>query len=311
MAARRHARAPRPTRPSALALCFASRPYAGLTKPDRRQTQFYWNALYVSSFYSSWAETVETLWRGQLIEAADAATAPPFELPEDLHAGAKPPHIVLIHQESVVQPGLFPKLAYDRGVDRLFQLARRPPAQAARRDLWRRLVADRVLDPDRPLDPLVRRHAPVRAIAARRQGARHVPETLARCGYRNVLFYPMLKNFVSNGRFYDAVGLKEIFDLKAQGAKTEIERDRFYYRNALDEMERHIKSSAEAAVHLHPDHVGALALRLRLRAGHEGAGGGPGTDPEMHEYLRRVSIAKIDSTISRPSSSAGFPASRS
>ena len=33
----------------------------GLTKYDRRHTQFYWNALYTSSFYSSWAETLETL----------------------------------------------------------------------------------------------------------------------------------------------------------------------------------------------------------------------------------------------------------
>ena len=32
----------------------------GLTKYDRRYTQFYWESLYVSSFYSSWAETAET-----------------------------------------------------------------------------------------------------------------------------------------------------------------------------------------------------------------------------------------------------------
>ena len=47
-----------------------------------------------------------------------------------------------------------------------------------------------------------------------------VPEVLLRCGYRNVLFYPMLKNFVSNGRFYETIGLREIFDLRsAEGAQ--------------------------------------------------------------------------------------------
>ena len=122
-----------------------------------------------------------------------------------------------------------------------------------------------------------------------------LPQALERCGYRNVVFYPMLRNFVSNDRFYTSIGLKEIFDMKAQGAKSAQERDRFYYDNAMAEMERHFKASQQAALHLHPDHVGALALRLHLSMPEvEVPGGGPGTNPEMHEYLRRVSMAKID-----------------
>jgi len=70
-----------------------------------------------------------------------------------------------------------------------------------------------------------------------------LPQALERCGYRNVVFYPMLKNFVSNDRFYASIGLREIFDLKAQKAKTAQERDRFYYNNAMAEMERHFKAS--------------------------------------------------------------------
>ena len=93
-----------------------------------------------------------------------------------------------------------------------------------------------------------------------------LPQALARCGYRNVVFYPMMRNFVSNDRFYSSIGLKEIFDMKSQGANTAQERDRFYYSNALAEMERHFKSSKQAHVHLHPDHVGALAVRFQVRA---------------------------------------------
>src|SRR5262249_60371523 len=70
-----------------------------------------------------------------------------------------------------------------------------------------------------------------------------LPQALERCGYRNVVFYPMLRNFVSNDRFYSSIGLKEIFDLKAQGAPSAQERDRFYYNNALGEMERHFRTS--------------------------------------------------------------------
>ena len=70
-----------------------------------------------------------------------------------------------------------------------------------------------------------------------------VPQVLERCGYRNVVFYPMLRNFVSNDRFYASIGLKEIFDMTTQGAKSTQERDYFYYDNAMAEMERHLKSS--------------------------------------------------------------------
>ena len=93
-----------------------------------------------------------------------------------------------------------------------------------------------------------------------------LPQALERCGYRNVVFYPMMRNFVSNDRFYASIGLREIFDMKSQGATTTQERDRFYYDNALAEMERHFQASRKPMFTLHPDHVGALALRLRLRA---------------------------------------------
>ena len=122
-----------------------------------------------------------------------------------------------------------------------------------------------------------------------------LPQVLERCGYRNVVFYPMLKNFVSNDRFYNSIGLKEIFDLKAQGAKTAQERDRFYFDNAMAEMGRHFEASQPAAVHLHPDHVGALALRLQVSSPRSTCpAADPARNPEMHEYLRRVSMAKMD-----------------
>ncbi len=70
-----------------------------------------------------------------------------------------------------------------------------------------------------------------------------LPQVLADCGYRNVVFYPMMRNFVSNDRFYASIGLKEIFDMKSQGAPTAQERDRFYFDNALNEIDRHLKTS--------------------------------------------------------------------
>src|SRR4029450_8511097 len=86
--------------------------YGAETKGERRHMQFYYQNLYVSSFYASWGETLETLWRGALLEAAPRAAAqgPAFSIPTSCDLRSKPPHIILIHEESVVQPSLFPTL---------------------------------------------------------------------------------------------------------------------------------------------------------------------------------------------------------
>ena len=121
-----------------------------------------------------------------------------------------------------------------------------------------------------------------------------MPQALERCGYRNVVFYPMLRNFVSNDRFYASIGLKEIFDMKSQGAKTTQERDRFYYGNALAEMERHFKASRQPMF----TYIQTMSAHWPYDYTYEPEvdvpGGAPGTNPEMHEYLRRVSMAKMD-----------------
>ncbi len=82
------------------------------TKGERRHMQFNFENLYVSSFYASWSETIGTLWHGTLFEAAPKGSGvayPSLRLAANCVGREKPPHIVLIHQESLVQPGLFPE----------------------------------------------------------------------------------------------------------------------------------------------------------------------------------------------------------
>lgn len=277
---------------AAVALVVAST--AAMLKPERRQTQFYWDALYVSSFYSSWAETLETLWRGQLVESAAAASAPPFVLEKTCQPERRAPHIVLIHQESIVQPGLFPKLAYDRAVDPFFQShdgrVQRMRVETYGGASWLTefsLLTGLSTHSFGGMRPFVQS-----LLAGKVRDT--LPEALARCGYRNVVFYPMLRNFVSNGRFYDAIGLREIFDLKDQRAPTVHERDRFYYANALAEMERHVAQSPKPLFTYIQTMSAHWPYDYKFAPEMEVAGGGPGTDPEMHEYLRRLSIAKLD-----------------
>jgi hypothetical protein len=121
-----------------------------------------------------------------------------------------------------------------------------------------------------------------------------LPQALKRCGYRNVVFYPMLRNFVSNQKFYTSIGMGEVLDMKAQGAKSVQERDRFYFNNALAEMARHFKSSSQPLFTFIQTMSAHWPYDFTFEPKAKVPGGAPGTDPEMHEYLRRVSLAKID-----------------
>jgi phosphoglycerol transferase MdoB-like AlkP superfamily enzyme len=269
--------------------------YGAQSKGERRHMQFYYSNLYVSSFYASWGETLEALWRGALMEAApEAAASGPFLIPARCPMAARPPHIIMIHQESVVQPSLFPTLRYDHDVDPFFH-----SADGTLHPLRVETYGGASWLTEFSLLAGVSTHA----FGGMRQFVQTftqnrlkdtLPQALARCGYRNVVFYPMLKNFVSNDRFYNSIGLREIYDLQVQGAKSARERDRFYYGNAMAEMARHFARTGKPlftyiqtmSAHWPYDYTYLPEMNV--------PGGGPGTDPEMHEYLRRVSMAKID-----------------
>jgi phosphoglycerol transferase MdoB-like AlkP superfamily enzyme len=267
---------------------------AGSIKGERRHTQYYWNGLHISSFYSSWAETIETLWRGQLIEAAPLASGPHFAVPTACVTTTKPPHIILIHQESLVPPGHFPTLQYDHSVDRLFAShdgnEHHLRVETYGGASW--LTEFSVLTglSTHSFGGMSQFVQPLMAGKLRDT----LPEALSRCGYRNVVFYPLIRNFVSNAKFYASVGLKEIFDAEDQGAKTNNERDRFYFGNALDEISRHLQKSRQPlftwifTMATHSPYDTPYMPEVDV------PGGGPGTDPEMNEYLRRLAMARID-----------------
>jgi len=283
---------------------------AAEVKGERRHAQYYLDGLYVSSFYSSWAETIETLWRGQLIEASNSAPGPHFAMLSDCVTTTKPPHIILIHQESVVPPGYFPTLQYDRSLDRLF---------ASRDGKEHRLRVETYGGASWLTEFAVLTGLSTQSFGGMQQFVQPLmagklrdtlPETLGRCGYRNVVLYPLMRNFVSNAKFYASVGINEIFDAKDQGAKTYNERDRFYFGNALDEIARHLKQSRQPLFTMiftmatHSPYDTAYMPEMDV------PGGGPGTDPEMSEYLRRLAMAKIDYDDLRGEIARRFPGER-
>ena len=287
-------RVPRIISAAVLICCTALGLWASHAKGERRNTLFYWDNLYLSSFYASWSETLETLWRGQLLDALRVQHKPLFKLPASCEAREKPPHIILIHQESVVPPSDFPSLSYDKSLDPFFKSydgqLHRLRVETYGGASW--LTEFSVL-----AGVSTYSFGGMRTfVQSLMQGKVHdtLPQSLARCGYRNAVFYPVPKDFVSNGRFYAATGMPEIFDFKAQGAKRYNERDRFYYGNTLKHIEGHLASSKSPTFSF----IITSATHLPYNSPYEPEinvpGGGPGTDPEMHEYLRRLALAKMD-----------------
>ncbi len=266
---------------------------------ERRHSQFEYEGMYLSSFYRSWWETVETVWRGQLIEAAPSLNGPALRPAESCSPTEKPPHILLIHHESVVPPAILPKLDYDRRLDPFFR-------SDNGRDYGLRVETyggASVLTEFSVLTGLSTYSFGGMRLFVQRLMAGKVKETLpqvlSQCGYRNVMFYPMLKSFTSADKFFGGVGIHEIFDLKRQGARRVDERDRFYYGNALEEIGHHLISQNLAGSSK------PIFAFIETQATHwpydkafepkvEVPGGGPGTHPEMHEYLRRLWLAKLD-----------------
>ena len=305
-------RVPRRWASLAVLLCGCLAWYGAHAKGERRHMQFYYENLYVSSFYASWGETIEALWRGALLEAAPRAAfaGSAFTIPTACKVGAKPPHILLIHQELVVQPSLFPTLRYDHSVDPFFR---------SDDDQLYKLRVETYGGASWLTEFSLLAGVSTHSFGGMRQFVQTftqnklkdtLPQALERCGYRNVVFYPMMRNFVSNDRFYASIGLKEIFDMQSQGAKTAQERDRFYYANALAEMERHFKSSRKPMFTYIQTMSAHWPYDFKFEPEVDVPGAAPGTDPEMHEYLRRVSLAKGDFDFLMRELKQRFPAER-
>lgn len=285
--------------------------YGWAGKGERRHMQFYFENLYLSSFYASWGETAATLWSGSMMDAGPRIGATPLALPKTCDLDHKPPHILLIHQESLVQPELFlPGLKYDHSVDPMFRSqdgALHPlRVETYGGASW---LTEFSLLAGVSTQSFGGMRQFVQTFMVNRL-ADTLPQRLEQCGYRNVLFYPMLRNFVSNDKFYASIGITDVRDMKDQGAATTHERDRVYFRNAVAEMERHIKTSDKPLFTYVQTMSAHWPYDWVFEKDTQVPGGGPGTHPDMHEYLRRVSMAKIDYDELIATLKAKFPGER-
>ncbi len=258
------------------------------------EATFFTDDRYVSQFFNSLSDTVAVLWRGNLVEAAPSGPGASFANSTSCTPAAKPPHIILIHQESTVPPSYFPSVRYDHSIDPFFRSfdgkLRKLRVETYAGASWLSEfsiltgMSSHAFGSMRPY---------VQSIMAGKLRD-SMPQFLERCGYRNVLVYPMLRNFVANARFYEKIGLHKVIDAKDQNAKRPNERDRFYYETALNEIDQHRQSTTQPLFLYIQTQASHAEYNFTYEPDEKVAGGAPGTDPEVHEYLRRLGMAAMD-----------------
>ena len=264
-------------------------------RPERRHTQFFWNDLFLGDFYASFAESLEAVRRGGLIAAERRVHAKaPFAPDATCSLTQTPPHVILIHEESMVQPDVFPQLSYDKSILPFFQSG---DGQIHKMRTETYGGASWITEFSVMTGVSSRGYGSMRNYVQVFTSGRlnlTLPQVMQGCGYRNVFFTPWPKFIMAAARFYESIGFRDIFDRIKQGNKIDNERDQFFFSNMLDEIGRHTKASSAPLFVFLETMSAHWPYDIVYEPGLNVPGGGPGTDPEMSEFLRRVAIARMD-----------------
>jgi hypothetical protein len=235
--------------------------------------------------------TVELTTRGYM-ESDTAITERLKMLPETACTpSAKPPHILLVHDESSfdirVAPGVQVPANYGNHF-RSFDGARRHfIAEGAGGPSW---YTEYNVLAGLSARSFGRFAYYVTQIAAGRV-ERGLPTALRRCGYRTFSIYPALGAFMSARAFQTTTGMQKFLDQGALGT-SRIEPDEFYYQAALRMIERERDKGPMflfvylASNHYPWDHRWRPDLMPEWR--------NAGNAPEVDEYLRRQSMSFRD-----------------
>ncbi len=262
---------------------------------ERMHMQFNFEDWHVTSFITSLVETTEAVRRGGILEAANSSGAPPFD-PNWTCAPArtKRPHIIMIHQESVGPPFFFPGVTYDPIIEPLFNSfdgkLHKMNVETFGGASW------------------ISESAILLGLSSRYFGGmkdfiqffltgrvkESLPQVLEKCGYRNTMFYPYIFGTFGNRKFFESIGIREVYDRKSQNTDSDYARDRVYYGNALNEIGRHVASSDKPLFTYIMTMSAHWPYRYTFEPETNVPTGGPNNDPEMNEYLRRLAMVKMD-----------------
>jgi hypothetical protein len=264
--------------------------YAVETVSPMEEFEGFYGKNYVSHFARSGVDAVSTLLVHGLMESDPVASErlAPIGVCEPT---TKPPHIILVHDESAFDirqaPGIHVPPNYGAHFRSLDGKQRKFIAEGTGGPSW---YTEYNVLAGLSARSYGRFAYFVTRIAAGRV-ERGLPQALHRCGYETYSLYPAHGAFMSAGRFQKTTGIQHFMDSKAIGS-TELEPDRYYYDAAarIIEQERG-RNPAFVYVYLAANHFPwDHAWRPELTPEWKGLG----NERIVDEYLRRQTMGMRD-----------------
>jgi hypothetical protein len=274
-----------------LAVCVAGIMAVSFAEPQEDWETFL-SGSYVSKFARSGVTALSELMTHGYLES-DAVVADRLKmLPEATCAPAKkPPHILLVHDESSfdirVAPGVKVPAGYGSHFLSFDGKARHFVVEGAGGPSW---YTEYNVLAGLSARSFGKFAYYVTQIAAGRV-ERGLPTALRRCGYHTFSIYPALGAFMSARSFQASTGVQNFFDQGSLGT-SRIEPDQFYYDAARRMIEReHGNGPLFIFVYLAQNHY---PWNYRWRPELLPEWKDPGNTPLVDEYLRRQALSERD-----------------
>jgi hypothetical protein len=247
---------------------------------------------HVSNFARSGVDIVFEYMRHGYMES-DAMVADRLRTTVDTtcQPARKPPHIIMIHDESAFDIRVAPNVRVPPGYGRHFRSfdgkQRNFVVEAAGGPSW---YTEYNVFSGLSARSFGKFSYFVTRIAARRV-ERGLPNALRRCGYQTLSLYPAHGAFMAARSFQTTAGVQRFFDRNDMRAR-DVEPDKFYYDTAMQMIERErAKGPLFLFVYLSANHFPwTYSWRPELTPGWKDLG----NKPVVEEYLRRQSIGMRD-----------------
>ncbi len=256
-----------------------------------------WEEFYAENYFSKYARSAVTaltdlVTRGILDSdaKANAAAALPATAPCTLQK--KPPHILLIHDESSFDIRALPGVRVPEGYGEYFNssdgksrtLLVEGPGGPSWYTEYNVVTGLSARSFGRFIDFVTR-------IAAGRV-ERGLPRTLANCGFETFTLYPMYGSFLSAERFHKTAGTERFLDSRALGAAFQ-DTDGFYFNAAADVIKRERGKGRPLYLHVYTAQ-NHFPWTFRFRPDLAPEWKDPGNRADVDEYLRRQHLTKVD-----------------
>jgi hypothetical protein len=273
------------------AACLALLAGLSFAVPSDREEEF-WDQGYVSKFARSGTTAVtELLTRGLLESDTAVAERLSATLTEDCRPAVKPPHIVMILDESSFDLSAVPHINVPEGYQRHFRSfdgrTRSFIVEGAGGPTW--YTEYNVLS-GLSVRSFGRFAEFITRVAAGRV-ERGLPQALRRCGYRTYTLYPWMGAFLGARTFQKSIGIEHFLDTKDLGTM-EVQPDSFYFDAATRLIARQREGGPMFLfVYTMANHV---PWSYRFRPDRVPGWRDPGNGFEIDEYLRRQEMSAED-----------------